>query len=154
MTLPRCLFIAALPFMAAVLMSWLSSDRLTNVIFGLLAWLLFLNVLVAGLAVAGHFLSLAKAPLKTAKIKMGAALLMGVLALPVAILAILGQPLIALGLAALLLVMGLKNLKSSALWALLSEMDAVLITRYSWIAIGAILMVSLAFWRNLQVALV
>ena len=151
MKLSRCLLMSILPFMGAVLIGWLSPSRLANAVCLLMAWITFLNVLLAGMALAAHLLETAKQTQKIAKLKAYAALLLGVLALPAALIFV-QQPFAALGLAAGLLMLILKNLKSSSLWALLAETEAVWVTRYSWVAIGSVLMVGLTYWRSVQLA--
>ncbi|MDZ7925356.1 MAG: hypothetical protein U5M23_15180 [Marinagarivorans sp.] len=154
MKLSRCLLIAALPFLTAVLIGWLAPHRLANTVYLLIAWLAFLNILLSGVSLATYLIDAANTTRKAAKLKAYTALLLGVLALPAALLIFVQQPFAALGLTTGLLMLILKNLKSSSIWALLAEDEALLITRYSWVAIGSVLMVGLTYWRNLQLAVI
>lgn len=149
MNIQRLLVIVLLPYLVAVLIGWLSPERLLAVTFILSVWIILLSVFLAGLSLGSCLSTLANN--KRTQLVAYVAVAMCVLSLLPVMLLFMRFSIAALLLSVAIFFLTLKNCRSAPLWGLTADATKVLVNRYSWIAIGCVMMTALSYLRVLQV---
>ena len=149
MMLNRLLVIALSPLLGGALAPWLQPASVAVAGLCTVVWVAFVVVFMAGFCVANR---VGKTLRPIERLKVLALIMVAFLALAVVAIYWFVSPLLALGLAALLVFLQYKNIQTTQAWAQLAMGTAGFVERITWVAIGCLLMLALSYWRQLQVA--